>query len=166
MSGLQILMSPLMGVILVLSAAAQEKPNTPAPVKPNYTGTWKLNLAKSDYGPVPAPESQVYTIEHKEPSIKINVEQKGGARGDIKFSLDLTTDGKEVAAIPESLGSKSAATWDGEVLVIKTNTQYQGSPITIESKYTLSKDGKTLNIAAHIVGSFGEVDTSAVYDKQ
>jgi hypothetical protein len=52
------------------------------------------------------------------------------------------------------------------VLVIKTNTQYQGSPITIESKYTLSKDGKTLNIAAHIVGSFGEVDTSAVYDKQ
>ena len=166
MSGLQILMSPLMGVILVLSAAAQDKQNTPAPVKPNYTGTWKLNLSKSDYGPVPAPESQVYTIEHKEPSIKINVEQKGGARGDIKYTLDLTTDGKEVAAIPESLGSKSAATWDGDVLVIKSNIQYQGAPLTIESKYTLSKDGKTLNIAAHIVGGFGEVDTSAVYDKQ
>src|ERR1043166_1653675 len=114
MSGLQILMSPLMGVILVLSAASQDKQNTAAPVKPNYSGTWKLNLAKSDYGPVPAPERQMYTIEHKEPSIKISVEQKGGARGDIKFTRDLTTDGKEVAAIPESLGSKSAASWDGE----------------------------------------------------
>src|ERR1044071_4349740 len=110
MSGLQILMSPFLGVILVLSATAQEKPNTPAPVKPNYSGTWKLNLAKSDYGPVPAPESQMYTIEHKEPSIKISVEQKGGARGDIKFTLDLTTDGKEVAAIPETLGAERAST--------------------------------------------------------
>ena len=166
MSGLQILMGPLLGVMLALSAAAQDKPNTPATVKPNYSGTWKLNLAKSDYGPVPAPESQVSTIEHKEPSIKITVEQKGGARGDSKFILDLTTDNKEVAATPESMGSKSAARWEGDVLVIKTNTQYQGSPITIESKYTLSKDGKTLTIAAHIVGSFGEVDTTAVYDKQ
>ena len=155
-----------MGVILVLSAATQDKQNTPAPAKPNYSGIWKLNLAKSDYGPVPAPESQVYTIEHKEPSIKIIVDQKGGARGDIKFTLDLTTDGKEVAAIPESLGSKSAAKWDGDVLVVKSNIQYQGSPLTIESKYTLSKDGKTLNIAAHIVGDFGEVDTNAVFDKQ
>ena len=106
MSGLQILMSPLMGVILVLSAATQDKQNTPAPAKPNYSGIWKLNLAKSDYGPVPAPESQVYTIEHKEPSIKIIVDQKGGARGDIKFTLDLTTDGKEVGPFPKALDRK------------------------------------------------------------
>src|SRR5450756_1203608 len=38
--------------------------------KPNVTGTWKLILAKSDFGPLPAPTSRTDVIEHNDPNLK------------------------------------------------------------------------------------------------
>ena len=46
--------------------------------KPNFSGTWKLNLAKSDFGPLPAPDSRTDVIDHNDPTMKINTSQSGG----------------------------------------------------------------------------------------
>ncbi|MBI3209312.1 MAG: hypothetical protein HYZ37_10495, partial [Candidatus Solibacter usitatus] len=32
--------------------------------KPNFSGEWKLVLSKSDFGPLPAPDRGVRTIQH------------------------------------------------------------------------------------------------------
>src|SRR4029079_14018283 len=47
-----------------------------AQVKPNFSGTWNLDVAKSDFGPSTAPESMTMTIVHKDPSIKATSSQK------------------------------------------------------------------------------------------
>ena len=49
---------------------------------PNFTGKWSIDIAKSDFGPMPPPESVVHVIDHKEPNIKVVTTQKG-AQGEI-----------------------------------------------------------------------------------
>jgi hypothetical protein len=134
---------------------------------PNFSGTWKLILAKSDFGQIPAPASQVDTIEHNEPSVKISVDQKGGMMGDTSYSTAVTTDGKE------SKGSgmtgdpvTSVAHWDGSALIVDSKTSFQGQEIKIKDTFTLSADGKSLTDVTHIESGMGNFDTTSVYDKQ
>jgi len=62
--------------------------------KPNFTGTWKVNNSKSDFGPMPAPQSSTSKIDHKEPSLRIATTWVGD-QGERTFEFSYTTDGKE-----------------------------------------------------------------------
>ena len=48
----------------------------------NFSGEWKLNLAKSDYGPIQqfAPEFMVRTVKHDDPAIPDLDPSKGRSR--------------------------------------------------------------------------------------
>src|SRR4249919_638117 len=48
-----------------------------APDKPNFTGKWKMNAAKSTFGGGPPPDSIDRTISHAEPLLQIEEEQLG-----------------------------------------------------------------------------------------
>ena len=50
---------------LVLAAACFAFAATAQNSKPNFSGTWELDTAKSDFGPLPAPEKQTRVIEHQ-----------------------------------------------------------------------------------------------------
>jgi hypothetical protein len=127
----------------------------------NFTGAWKLNLAKSDYGPVPQPEVMSRTINHNDPSLQISTYQKG-AQGEATTELKYTTDGK----LAENKGSKGTAKWDGEKLVIDSTRDLQGAEIKFHEVWTLSGDGKMLTITNHLTAPQGEFDLTLVFDKQ
>src|SRR5271168_4537584 len=96
----------------------------PAQAAPNLTGVWKLNLSKSDYGPVPQPEVMTRTINHNDPSLQISTYQKG-AQGETTTELKYTTDGKPA----ENKGSKGSAKWDGDKLVVDSVRDLQGNEL-------------------------------------
>ncbi|HVO99073.1 MAG TPA: hypothetical protein VMT15_13440 [Bryobacteraceae bacterium] len=127
----------------------------------NFTGVWKLNLSKSDYGPVPPPEVMTRTINHNEPSLQISTFQKG-AQGEVTTELKYTTDGKMV----ENKGSKGSAKWDGDKLVIDSVRDLQGGEIKFHEIWSLSPDGKTMTINNHLTAPQGEFDITLVFDKQ
>ena len=134
---------------------------------PNLSGTWKLNLTKSNFGQMPGPASQVDTIVDNEPSIKITTDQKGGMMGDMNISNSLTTDGKEITT--KGMGDsevKSTARWDGNTLVVTSKVDFQGSPMTIKTTYSLSADGKALSEVTHVETAMGNFDSTSVYDKE
>jgi hypothetical protein len=135
--------------------------------QPNFTGTWKLNIPKSNFGQVPPPTSQTDTIDHSEPSVKIAEDQKGGMMGDMNLATTLSTDGKETTS-PGMGGAPvtSTAHWDGIALVVDSKTSFQGSDIKIKDTYTLSGDGKTLTEVTHVESGMGNFDSTSVYDKQ
>src|SRR5581483_12410499 len=83
---------------------------------PNFTGNWKMNVAKSDFGPVPAPEELTRVIKHADPNLEIKTHQKG-AQGDVSTELKYTTDGKP--CINKVNGSDSAGTakFEGDSLI-------------------------------------------------
>jgi hypothetical protein len=134
--------------------------------KPNFSGTWVMDTSKSDFGAMPAPSSGTAVIDHKEPSVKISVKQTN-EMGDLAFAMDLVDDGQKVSTW-QIFGSdaKSTAHWDGDALVINTETTIQDNAMKFANRYTLSPDGNTLTVHGHMSGPMGEVDTKVVYAKK
>ena len=54
-----------------------------AQAKTDFSGTWKLNAGKSDFGPMPPPDSMTEKIAHQDPSLKASVATTGGMQGDM-----------------------------------------------------------------------------------
>ena len=153
------------GVSPTAGAAAMIHTGGSAP--PSLTGTWKLNIAKSDFGQGQPPASQVDTIEDNEPSVKIVEDQKGGFMGDMNITSTLSTDGKPTTSTGMGGAQVTSTThWEGGSLVVNSKTSFQGSDVTIKDTYTPSADGKTLTEVAHIESSMGNFDTTSVFDKQ
>ena len=134
---------------------------------PNLSGTWKLDIAKSNFGQFPPPASQTDSIEHNEPSLKIVEDQKGGMMGDMNLTTTLRSDGTETTSTGMG-GSpvKSTARWEGSTLVVNSTASFQGSDVKIKDSYTLSPDGKTLTEVTHVESGMGNFDSTSVFDKQ
>jgi hypothetical protein len=135
-----------------------------AGAKPNFSGTWKLDVAKSDFGVLPPDNSRVYVIEHAEPAIKVAVSVDGAA-GKQDFTMNYTTDGKEAVNNAGGLELKSILGWEGPVLVENIKLKYQDADVTVKDVWVLSDDGKTLTHSAHYESPMGEMDQKLVFAK-
>ncbi|HEX7598038.1 MAG TPA: hypothetical protein VF518_07470 [Polyangia bacterium] len=138
----------------------------PALAKPNFTGDWKLNTSKSNFGQMPAPDSMSYKITHADPKLS-TVTKQSGQMGEFEMQASYTTDGKE--STNKGFGEatmKSVAKWDGDVLSIETKGQFGDNEFTMSQKVSLSEDGKTMNIVQVFKSSMGDGEAKLVFDKQ
>jgi hypothetical protein len=138
--------------------------------KPDFSGTWNLDLGKSDFGPAPAPDSIVLVIVHKEPNIKVSSTQKG-QQGNFTNERNLTTDGKEnpnkIRSMDGEQDVKSTSQWSGPKLTTSYSLQAQGMQLAVKDSWELSGDGKVLTIARAITAPQGdEFVIKMVYNKQ
>jgi hypothetical protein len=133
--------------------------------KPNFSGTWKLNAAKSDFGPMPPPDSRTDTVDHKDPVIKESVAMSTG-QGDMSWDLAYTTDGKESKGSIMGSDITTTAHWEGTTLIVDSKANFGGSDMTLHGTVVLSDDGKTLTRAVHISGPMGEGDQKLIFEKQ
>ncbi len=147
------------------AAAPTASASAAAGHKPDYSGTWKLNVAKSDFGPLPPPDSRTDMIEHKDPSLKATTSQDGGPQGKQQYTLAITTDGKESTNNAGGTELKSVGGWEGNNLVVTTKLKFQDNDVEIKSVWLLSDDGKTLTQNAHITSPLGELDQKMIFEK-
>jgi hypothetical protein len=137
-----------------------------AQAKTDFSGTWKLNTSKSDFGPMPPPDSLSEKITHQDPSLKATVSSTGGMQGDMTYDVSYTTDGKECVNHLGENEFKSTVNWEGDELVVNTKGSFGGNDFTSKDRWTLSSDGKTLTVARHLSSAMGEADIKTVFDKQ
>jgi hypothetical protein len=137
--------------------------------KPNFAGTWKLNLQKSDLGQM-APDSETYTVAQTADQIKITIASTG--QFPINYTFAAKLDGTDTPIAADAFPADSPfriltskAVWQGASLVITQTTSFQDSKGVLTSTFTLSDDGKTLTRATHIAFDQGVFDTKSVYDK-
>jgi hypothetical protein len=156
-------MKSLMKIALTLAALAGI---ALAADKPNFSGDWKMNAAKSNFGPVPAPATYTRKITQADPSITVEDTQTGTALGDQHDTRTYTTDGKEISYQANGADIKSAATWDGNALMINSKASVQGMDILIKDTITLGDDGKTMTDSVHIGTAQGDLDLTVVFEKQ
>jgi hypothetical protein len=142
--------------------------------KPDFSGTWKLNVGKSDFGPVPGPSAQTDVIEQNGQTIKIAVTAET-EMGKLQYTQTLTTDGREVTIAPDAPGAHPnpevtlqsvAAAWNGSTLDVSQKLTYGSDPVTGVSHYTLSADGKVLTISSDYQSAMGEAQRTFVFEKQ
>ena len=150
----------------VVAGAARVASPVAGGAHPNYSGTWKLNVAKSDFGPLPGPETETDIIEHNDPMLKVSSAQDGGPQGKQEFTLNLTTDGKEAVNSPGGMEIRSIGTWEGNNLVVSAKLKFQDNDVAIKTVWILSEDGKILTENAHMTTPMGELDRKMVYEKQ
>jgi hypothetical protein len=148
----------LLAITLTLAAAS-----TGAQQTPNFSGNWKMNQVKSDFGPAPAPDTFTRKIVHAEPSITID-EVQGTPLGEQATSRKMTTDGKEGTFEVSGAQVKATAKWDGRALVVVSSVPRIG--ITYNDRMTLSPDGKVLTSTVNLSTPDGAIDVKVVFEKQ
>lgn len=131
------------GASATANAAAPAAAATAGGAKPNFSGKWKLNVAKSDFGPIPPPEKQESTVEHTDPVLKTTSNQVG-AEGEVTTVVTLSTDGKESKNDIRGNPMVSTAAWEGKSLVVNSKLDFQGMEIKIKQWIEMSEDGKTM----------------------
>jgi opacity protein-like surface antigen len=156
-------MKSLLKIVLLIAALASI---AIAADRPNFSGDWKLNAAKSNFGPIPAPATYTRKVTQAEPSITIEDTQTGTALGDQHDTRTYSTDGKEISYQANGADVKATMTWDGDALNINAKASIQGMELTITDKVTLGDDGKTMTDAIHIETGQGGFDLTLVFDKQ
>lgn len=132
--------------------------------KPNFTGVWKFNAAKSALQ-IPAPDSAIFVIAHREPELQLARTHTVGAHSDT-FSITLATDGAEVRRTQDDLEVHACLRWGNETLVCETTLARAGSRAMNVVRYRMGEEGRTL-IADECFRSEGHShDNTWVFDKQ
>jgi hypothetical protein len=148
------------GLLLALGVAAA------AQDKPNFTGKWVMDASKSDFGPMPPPESLVQEMDHKEPNLKIKVTQKG-QQGERTSEASYTTDGAENEnTLFGSAKMKSTTKWDGAKLVTVGKLDFQGNEVELKDTLELGEDAKVLTLTRDIKSPQGEFTLKMVLNKE
>jgi hypothetical protein len=149
----------LVGAILALAAISWA-----ADTHPDFSGTWKADMAKSDFGPMGGPDGRTDVIEHKDPKIKIKSTVVGGQRPGESES-NYMTDGTESVNKRGQQDVKTVAKWDGAKLVMNTKTNFQGAEISIKTTYELAANGKTMTIINVIGTPQGDFESKIIFNK-
>ena len=124
------------------------------PAKPNLTGSWRLNTARSQINATHVPGS--WTIEESDGTIHIT-ESEGGK----KIELNCSTNGKECDVTG---GEKARASfWYNGPTLVEMETK---GPNATRYRMKLSPDGNALSVeVTYIVPQEGKSDT-LVFEKQ
>lgn len=135
--------------------------------KPNFSGTWKMNVEKSDPmggggggggGMTPG----ALTITQSE--TELVTEQTFGEQ---VRKATYYLDGRE-STNPGGRGgeAKSKARWEGASLIIETTSMMGENAVTTKTVRTLSEDGKVMTVVTTRPGPNGETTRKTVFDKQ
>jgi len=149
-----------LGLIIVLVLA------TAAWAKPNFSGTWKMDAAQSQFGQLPKPSSMVRVIKHADPLMEVDTTQTG-AQGEVKSQMRYNTNGKESANTLRGTEVKSICQFEGDALVIRYMRQAgPDTSISVTEQWTLSPDGKTTTIDTQMAGGGMNTTFKVVLTKQ
>lgn len=133
--------------------------------KPNFTGEWKINLSKSDFGQLPPPVNYERRIRHAEPAIEMTSHQTG-AQGEQTLVLKLRTDGRETVNHTRNGDTTSIGKWVGNSLQFQTKHAVTGGDLVSTDTWSLSGDGRTLTVNSVVATPKASLRIVAVFDRQ
>jgi len=134
---------------------------------PDFSGEWKLNVDKSDFGMAPPISSRTDKIVHKDPNLRITRTQAIAA-GSGTSDYTCTTDGKDcdISVTGAAIKVSGAFKWVDNALVFDGKGSYQGGDLITHEKWVLSADHAKITIERHLSTSLGETDQTLVLEKQ
>jgi hypothetical protein len=151
----------LLSILLLSSAAIAQD-------KPNFSGRWALDTAKSDFGEFPVPDTQTNIIDHKDPHIKLTQTIRGQdvSGGEASSERHYTTDGQESSNKLGQQEVKSICRWDGNKLAIDTRLETPNGTVEIKDSWELADDGKQMVVTRNFKGPQGERGQRLLFKKQ
>ena len=133
--------------------------------KPDFSGNWKLDIEKSDFGSFPAPRSASMKVDHKDPKLNLTsnaATQMGNHTVDLKLMTDGTETENEISGTPV----KNRAHWEGRLLVVESKIATETGEVTAVDRWLLSSDRKTLTLERKWSGTSGDSIQRLVHTKE
>ena len=149
--------------LILCSTLAFAQAGSAAP-KPDFSGTWTLNVAKSDFGKSPAPESMTSRVEHRDPEVKVHSEVTG-AQGSYSSDYTWITDGRDNVNTIRGNEIRATVIWNGPALISNAKTTVNGVALRVVDQWTLSEGSKVLTVTRTIVAPQGSAEQKYVYQK-
>jgi hypothetical protein len=112
---------------------------------PNFTGIWKLDLAKSVLRG-PAPARLLIKIRHREPELIQAMIMKGAGGSDVPVQFVYQT-GKVTTNSVRGFTVRTHAQWQGAELLLESTMDLAGRRVRFNDYWSLSEDGNTLTMA-------------------
>ncbi len=134
---------------------------TGAQSKPNVSGSWKMNAAKSKFERG-GPKNISIKFEQQEATLGETL-MLSNERGDQTHNLNYTLDGKQSAQSLGGLEVKASAKWEGASLLIEFKND---EGFSFVRKFTLSADGKTMTMDVKQTSPNGTTTDIVILDKQ
>jgi len=138
----------------------------PLPGPPDFSGTWTLNVPRSDFGPFPAPEWRTDVIEHGDGTLKLTRREVNASGQERVGKWTCKTDGAECKNTMGRTEMRSTARWEESTLVVATKTTYEGQDASVEDRWVVSPDGRTLTISRSAVSPQGTAHQTFVLERQ
>jgi hypothetical protein len=149
----------------VLFAAAGTASGAGPAAKPNFSGSWRLNAAKSDFGPLPPPRRFDRVIRHDDPAIEIQTTQSS-PQGDVSSSVKHRTDGSQSVNAANGRTVRSVLKWQGKALVIESTAAIPGvGEIKTVENWTLQENGNVLVTDSAVSAPQGQLQIHLVLDR-
>lgn len=112
---------------------------------PNFSGTWKANLAKSK---ILGPAAKEFLVKITQSgnllSMDTAITRMDGTVEHMPFSV-LTT-GAECTNLIRGILMQSRAIWSGEELVIESTVNANGREVRLKDHWALTADGKSMTM--------------------
>lgn len=143
-------------VIISFTARAQ--------AKPDFSGTWTRDAAKSDPAQGRGGGGSSHTIRQTATEIAVTMAGRGGPETSI-YKLDGSESTNQVQSPEGPLTVKGTAKWEGASLVIETAREIQRMTITTREVRTLDATGKEMTIEAMARSPKGEITRKVVFVK-
>ncbi len=128
--------------------------------RPNYTGTWEMNLKRSHLELAQPPTRTVFIIKHDEPYFHLSRTHWQGEKSN-NFTADFKTDGTEIVHD----GAHIRVHWRGDQLVFDSYWIDGGQKVTNFVKYSLADGGKTFIADETVSGGSHDHHNIWVFDR-
>jgi len=156
----------LLGLLAIMLAFGQS-PSDATPAKPNFSGTWRLNVQRS--GPILPRGLEALTlfIHHDGPLIRSSEIRTVSGQVRKSAESDAYTDGRERVSHPKP-GSieKVKQGWSGDALLKHWELSEEGKTYVSDIRQTLSEGGNVLVMSEHYRESRLERIRDWVFEKQ
>jgi hypothetical protein len=131
--------------------------------RPNFTGTWVFDPAKSHLE-IPPPERSVFVIEHSEPRFRLDRTHQAQGTSDT-LRIELTTDGTPVVQTVRGLEIRSTLRWEGSTLLIVSTFPAEGDQASNTVRYRLEAEGQVLVAEERLQSGRLSYENRWVFDK-
>jgi len=153
------------GLFFVVLAFAMVSVGTvSAHAAPNFSGTWVLDLNKSDLGmknPTAMARMKKVVLIIKQTANKLSIERSTGEVA--VYSLD----GREsVNSLPGGGQAKTTMSWSGATLISKTISNSSGSNVMSTDVRSLNANGREMLLKVSLKMPSGERRQTLIYTKQ
>ena len=130
--------------------------------KPDFSGTWELNLAKSKLE-IPPPASTTFYIAHKEPVFRFKRIHVYRGKPNT-WGIELITGGPEVVQKEDDFHARLY--WQQDVLILDSYWMEEGAKTTNIVKYSLSNNAMVFTADELVRGPKAKHHNVWVFDRR